>query len=164
MMQLRIGQGIDIHQFQSGRKLLLGGVEIPSDRGLIGHSDADALLHAIIDAVLGAVGKEDIGHFFPDSDQKWKNSDSSNLLDHVWTLISSEGWQIVNIDCTIMTEAPKIAPHRLQIRESIAKLLKCKVDQIGVKATTAEHLGALGRGEGLLASCVVLLELKEKAS
>jgi len=160
-MQLRIGHGIDLHQFQTGRPLYLGGVLIPSDRGLIGHSDADALLHALIDAILGAVGRGDIGHQFPDSDPKWKDVRSTELLKTIWCDVSAEGWMLVNADCTVITELPKISPHIESMKGCIAEILECTEQQIGIKATTAETLGTLGRGEGLLASSVVLLQRED---
>lgn len=157
-MDLRIGQGIDIHQFDAScTPFILGGVEIPHDKGLQGHSDADALLHAITDAVLGAVGMGDIGAHFPDTDPQWKGADSAVLLTEVWKTVTSQGWELVNLDATVLTELPKLSPHISRMRERIAGLLTTEPGRISVKATTSEKMGFVGRGEGLLASCVVLL-------
>ncbi len=156
-MQLRVGQGIDTHTFVAERPLILGGVEIESEKGLSGHSDADALLHAITDAVLGATGRGDIGTYFPDTDVKWKDADSKELFRTVWKEIVSDGWELVNIDATVVTEAPKLKSSIPRMKESISKLFGVSPDRIGLKATTAEKMGALGRGEGLLALAVVLL-------
>jgi 2-C-methyl-D-erythritol 2,4-cyclodiphosphate synthase len=156
-MELRIGQGLDVHQFADGRKLILGGVEIPSSRGLIGHSDADALLHAITDAVLGATGRGDIGSFFPDTDAQYKGADSRVLFQNVWEEVSAEGWRLVNLDATLVLEVPKLRPHIQLIQESVAGLFGVDSGRCGIKATTCEKMGFLGRQEGLLAQCVVLL-------
>ena len=156
-MEFRVGQGVDTHTFVAGRPLILGGVEIDSERGLEGHSDADALLHAITDAVLGATGRGDIGTYFPDTDAKWKDADSKDLFRVVWKEITAEGWSLVNLDATVVTEAPKLKSSIASIKGSLAKLFSVSPDCIGLKATTAEKMGALGRGERLLALAVVLL-------
>jgi 2-C-methyl-D-erythritol 2,4-cyclodiphosphate synthase len=157
MADLRIGHGIDIHPFAADRAFVLGGVTIPHSKGLAGHSDADALLHALIDALLGAAGFADIGELFPDTDKKWKDADSRKLLELAWAKASAQGWQIANIDATVLAQAPKIAPYREQMREKICSVLKIEKSRCGIKATTTEKLGFVGREEGILASCVVLL-------
>jgi 2-C-methyl-D-erythritol 2,4-cyclodiphosphate synthase len=157
-MELRIGQGIDVHPFEKGRALRLGGVDIPSDVGLKGHSDADAVLHALIDALLGASGRPDIGCIFPDTDNTWKNADSRKLLALVWKELRADGWSLVNADLTLLAEQPKIKPYTTAMRETIAGVLDTTADRIGIKATTTEKLGFIGRKEGLLASAVVLLK------
>ncbi|MCB0336642.1 MAG: 2-C-methyl-D-erythritol 2,4-cyclodiphosphate synthase [Bdellovibrionales bacterium] len=149
---------MDVHQFVEGRPLILGGVTIPHDRGLEGHSDADALLHAITDALLGAVGKGDIGTLFPDTEQQWKGADSADLLRRVVQIVRAESWDIVNVDCTVMTEAPKLNPLIDVISNRIAKILQIPPACCNVKATTCEKMGFLGRGEGLMATAVVLLQ------
>lgn len=156
-MEIRIGHGIDIHQFETGRRCILGGVNIPYERGLKGHSDADALLHAIVDALLGATGRPDIGTLFPDNDPIWKDAGSHFFLQGVWSEMKEQGWTIQNIDCTIIAEEPKLKPHIDAMKKRIGEILSLSTDCIGIKATTSEKLGALGRGEGLLASAVVLL-------
>lgn len=150
-MQIRIGQGIDFHRFVEGRRLVLGGVEIPYERGLEGHSDADVLLHAVMDALLGACGKEDIGHYFPSSDERWRSADSSRLLQQVWGEISKEGYKVINLDCTLLLEEPKVAKFIPEMKRRIAEILDIEADQVGIKATTTEKLGAIGRGEGIAA-------------
>jgi len=155
---MRIGQGFDIHALVPGRKLVLGGVEIPYERGLAGHSDADALLHAITDALLGAAGLGDIGTHFPDTDPRFRGADSRQLLREVAVLISRNGMRVVNIDSTIIAEAPKLAPHIARMRQNIAADLGVVIGAISVKAKTAEHLGALGRGEGIAAQAVALVD------
>ena len=155
---MRIGQGFDIHALVPGRKLVLGGVEIPYERGLAGHSDADALLHAITDALLGAAGLGDIGTHFPDTDPRFRGADSRQLLREVAVLISRNGLRVVNIDSTIIAEAPKLAPHIARMRQNIAADLGVAIGAISVKAKTAEHLGALGRGEGIAAQAVALVD------
>lgn len=157
-MEFRVGQGIDIHPFATGRKLILGGIEFPGELGLAGHSDADALLHAITDAVLGAAGLGDIGQLFPDTDRRWKDADSSIFLKEACTRAKQLGWQVVNVDCTLLLEAPRLSPQREKIRENIANLLELDPGAVGVKATTTEQLGFVGRREGLLASCVIMLK------
>lgn len=157
-MELRIGQGIDVHQFAEGRRCVLGGVEIPHSKGLLGHSDADVLIHAVMDAVLGATGKRDIGTLFPNTDASYKDADSHLLLRRVWDVVSGEGWRIVNLDVTLLAEAPKIMPHVPQMRERVSDALSCDSDQIGIKATTMEKMGFVGREEGVMAFAVVLLQ------
>jgi len=154
---MRIGQGFDAHALKAGRKLVLGGVTIPHDKGLDGHSDADVLLHAICDACLGAAGLGDIGHHFPETDQQYKDIDSRILLRRVQASIRETGWQVGNIDATIIAQAPRLAPHVPAMQENIAHDLQIPVDQINIKATTTERLGFVGREEGIAASVVVLL-------
>ena len=156
-MDLRVGQGFDVHAFAENRKLILGGVAIPYDKGLLGHSDADVLLHAICDALLGAVALGDIGKHFPDTDAKFKNIDSRELLRDVAARIESLGWQVCNVDATLIAQAPKMAPHIPAMAANIAADLGVKLDQINVKATTTEELGFTGRGEGIAAQAVCLL-------
>jgi len=156
--ELRVGSGTDIHAFERGRRLMLAGVHIPCEFGLSGHSDADVLLHAVADALLGAVGGGDIGMHFPDSDPRWQGCDSRVILAQVWAMVKAEGWRLVNLDCTLLAEMPKIAPHRDAMRCSLAALLDAPVERCSIKATTAETLGFVGRREGMLASAVVLIE------
>ncbi|UOQ49478.1 2-C-methyl-D-erythritol 2,4-cyclodiphosphate synthase [Gracilibacillus caseinilyticus] len=153
----RVGQGFDVHQLVEGRPCIIGGIDIPYDLGLLGHSDADVLLHTIADACLGAIGEGDIGKHFPDTDPAFKDADSQRLLQEVWRLVEGKGYTLGNIDCTVIAQAPKLAPHIISIRENIARLLQCEVDQINVKATTTEKLGFTGRKEGIAAQAVVLL-------
>lgn len=153
----RIGQGFDLHRLVVGRKLILGGVEIPFEKGLAGHSDADVLLHAIIDALIGAAALGDIGKLFPDNDNKFKDIDSKVLLKEVYRQISDLGYQINNIDSTIILEQPKLRDHIDEMREVIAKLLDLRIDQISIKAKTSEKIGIVGRGEAAIAEAVVLL-------
>jgi len=154
---MRIGQGFDVHQLVEGRKLIIGGVEIPHDRGLLGHSNADVLLHAICDALLGAVALGDIGKHFADTDMKFKNIDSRILLREVAHLVREQGFRVGNVDATIIAQAPKMAPHIAQMVEHIAADLRVEKNAINVKATTTEQLGFSGRGEGIAAQAVVLL-------
>jgi 2-C-methyl-D-erythritol 2,4-cyclodiphosphate synthase len=156
----RIGQGFDVHQLVEGRPLIIGGIQIPYEKGLLGHSDADVLLHAIADACLGAIGAGDIGKHFPDTDEQYKDADSALLLQHVWNLVKEEGYKLVNIDCTIIAQKPKMAPYINQMKENIAQLLEGDVSQVNVKATTTEKLGFTGREEGIAAQAVVLLQKK----
>jgi len=153
---MRVGMGYDMHRLVSGRRLVLGGVEIAYDRGLLGHSDADALTHAVCDALLGAAGLGDIGVHFPDSDAAWSGIDSLKLLQHVKLMIAPE-WRIANIDATVLAQAPKIAPFRKKMRVNLAAALDIAPERINIKATTTEGLGAVGRGEGIGAHCIVLL-------
>jgi len=153
----RIGQGFDVHGFQDNRDLMLCGVKIPHDRGLAGHSDADVALHALTDALLGAVGARDIGTWFPDTDAKFKNADSGALLAQVWKKLSADSYCIGNVDLTIVAEAPKLAAHIPQMTERIADLLGCESTQVNVKATTTERLGFIGREEGIAALAVALV-------
>lgn len=157
-MVMRIGQSIDIHQLVEGRKLILGGVEIPYEKGLKGHSDADVLLHAIIESIIGALGEGDIGKHFPDTDDRYKGISSMILLEETYKLMNEKGYKIGNVDAIIMTEQPKMAPHIPTMRHNIAKVLHCDVTQINVKATRGEKLGFVGRGEGIVSQAVCLLE------
>lgn len=156
-MDMRVGQGFDVHAFAENRKLIIGGVDIPYDKGLLGHSDADVLLHAICDALLGAVALGDIGKHFPDTDAKFKNIDSRELLRDVAARIQSLGWKVGNVDATIIAQAPKMALHIPAMAANIAADLGCAPDRINVKATTTEKLGFTGRGEGIAAQAVCLL-------
>jgi 2-C-methyl-D-erythritol 2,4-cyclodiphosphate synthase len=153
---MRIGMGFDMHRLVSGRCLILGGVEIPHDKGLLGHSDADVLTHAVCDALLGAAGLGDIGQHFPDTDSAWKGIKSLKLLDRVKTMISGN-WIIANLDATVMAQAPKIGPYREAMGSRLAAVLDIEPAQINIKATTTEGLGTVGRGEGIAAQCIVLL-------
>jgi 2-C-methyl-D-erythritol 2,4-cyclodiphosphate synthase len=155
---MRIGQGFDVHAFASGRKLVLGGVEIAYDKGLAGHSDADVLLHAVCDALLGAAALGDIGRHFPDSDPRYKDADSRALLRAVAELLASAGLRVVNVDATVIAEAPRIAPHAARMVRNIAEDLRVPLSAINVKATTTEKLGFTGRGEGIAAQAIALLE------
>lgn len=157
-MNIRIGQGIDFHQLQNGLNLWLGGVNIPSDKGCVAHSDGDVLLHAICDSMLGAAGLKDIGHQFPDTSIEFKNIDSKILLEKTFDLISNKGFSIINIDCTICLEKPKIFPYIDQMRNIISDILQTVPENISIKATTTEKLGFTGREEGIVALAVVLLE------
>ncbi|GAB2695633.1 2-C-methyl-D-erythritol 2,4-cyclodiphosphate synthase [Paenibacillus thermoaerophilus] len=154
---IRIGQGFDVHQLTEGRKCIIGGVEIPYEKGLLGHSDADVLLHAIADAVLGALALGDIGKHFPDTDPAFKDADSVKLLRHCWSLARERGYRLGNVDATIIAQAPKMAPHIPRMAEVIAGALEADVSQVNVKATTSERLGFTGRGEGIAAQAVVCL-------
>ncbi|HLP88241.1 MAG TPA: 2-C-methyl-D-erythritol 2,4-cyclodiphosphate synthase [Nostocaceae cyanobacterium] len=156
-MNIRIGNGYDIHRLVSDRPLILGGVEIPHELGLLGHSDADVLTHAIMDAMLGALSLGDIGHYFPPSDPQWKGANSLLLLEQVHQLIRDQGWQIGNIDSVIVAERPKLKPHISTMREKLATVLGLQPNQVGIKATTNEKLGPEGREEGICAYAVVLL-------
>lgn len=158
MADLRIGHGYDVHRLTEGRKLILGGVEIPHTLGLLGHSDADVLTHAIMDAMLGALALGDIGQHFPDTDARYAGADSIQLLRHVNALIQSKGWQISNLDATILAQKPKLAPHILQMRKNLCEALGCSLDEVSVKATTEEKLGFTGEERGIAAHCVVLLK------
>ncbi|WP_223703259.1 2-C-methyl-D-erythritol 2,4-cyclodiphosphate synthase [Sutcliffiella deserti] len=153
----RIGQGFDVHQFAEGRPLILGGVTIPYEKGLLGHSDADVLLHTISDACLGAIGEGDIGKHFPDTDPAFKNADSAVLMKRVWEIVKQKGYKLGNVDCTIIAQRPKMAPHIGAMQQRIAELLEANVDQVNVKATTTEKLGFTGREEGIASQAAVLL-------
>lgn len=155
---LRIGHGFDVHQFVDGRRCVLGGVDVPSKRGLLGHSDADVLAHALADAVLGAARMGDIGKLFPDDDPAYEGADSLVLLSKVAEAIHAEGFEIVDADCTVAAQAPKLAPYREQMRRNLSAALGVDVSQVGVKATTTERLGFVGREEGIAAWAVALLE------
>jgi 2-C-methyl-D-erythritol 2,4-cyclodiphosphate synthase len=154
---IRIGQGFDVHQLVEGRKCIIGGVEIPFEKGLLGHSDADVLLHAITDAILGAAGKGDIGKHFPDTDQAYKDANSVELLRLVWRMLQEEGYQLGNLDCTIIAQKPKMLPHIPAMMAVISEVLACTIEQLNIKATTTEQLGFTGRGEGIAAQAVVLI-------
>ncbi|MBT2735389.1 2-C-methyl-D-erythritol 2,4-cyclodiphosphate synthase [Neobacillus sp. C211] len=154
----RIGQGFDVHQLTEGRPLIIGGITIPYERGLLGHSDADVLLHTVSDACLGAIGEGDIGKHFPDTDPNFKDADSAKLMEHVWQLVKNKGYELVNADCTIIAQQPKMAPYIEQMRGRIAELLEAAPEQVNVKATTTEKLGFTGRGEGIASQVVVLLK------
>ncbi len=155
---MRIGQSTDIHRLVEGRKLIIGGVEIPHEKGLLGHSDADVLVHAIAEAVLGALALGDLGHHFPDTDPKWEGVSSLVILDEVTKMMEEKGYKIGNIDSLVLIERPKMAPHIQKMRENIAKALHTDVDRVSVKATRGEKLGFVGHEEGVLAQAVVLLE------
>ncbi|NET01842.1 MAG: 2-C-methyl-D-erythritol 2,4-cyclodiphosphate synthase [Sphaerospermopsis sp. SIO1G2] len=156
-MKIRIGNGYDIHKLVSDRPLILGGVDIPHELGLLGHSDADVLTHAIMDAMLGALSLGDIGHYFPPSDPQWKGANSLDLLKQVNQLIIEQGWKIGNIDSVVVAERPKLKPHISTMRDKLAAVLELESNQVGVKATTNEKLGPTGREEGICAYAVVLL-------
>lgn len=156
-MNIRIGEGWDVHALVPGRKLILGGVEIAHSQGLLGHSDADVLLHAITDAVLGAVGLGDIGRHFPDTDAQFKGADSSVLLAEAMRRVRAQGWDLVNVDSTIVAQAPKLAPHMPAILVGVAKALGVATSQVNVKAKTAEKLGPVGQGQSIEARAVALL-------
>lgn len=158
---MRIGQSTDIHRLCEGRKLVLGGVEIPSDLGLLGHSDADALTHAAAEAILGALALGDLGHWFPDTDPKWKGVNSQIILKEVASMMKQKGYRIGNLDCLVMIEKPKMAPHIQQMRENFAAALECDIEKISVKATRGEGLGFVGERKGVQAQAVVLLEEAE---
>lgn len=155
---LHMGHGYDVHAFAEGRRLILGGVDIPHTRGLDGHSDADVLAHALMDALLGALRADDIGQLFPDTDPAYEGADSLVLLSKVAELVRERGWRIVDVDCTVAAQAPKMAPHRLAMRQNLARAMQVDVEQVGVKATTTEHLGFVGREEGIAAWAVALLD------
>ena len=157
---MRIGSGYDVHRFDKDRKLILGGVEIPFEMGLLGHSDADVLLHAIMDSILGAAGLGDIGRHFPDSDEKYKGISSLELLNQVWGLLDEEGYCIINVDATIVAQKPKLAPYLIQMRDLLARALRVSPNQINIKATTEEGLGFTGNMEGISANAVCLIENK----
>jgi len=154
---MRIGHGYDVHKLVEGRKLILGGVDIPWEKGLLGHSDADVLTHAVMDALLGAAALGDIGTHFPDTDPAYAGADSLKLLDHVTALLDEKGWKIENVDATILAQRPKLAPHILKMRENLAAHMGVTVEQVNVKATTEEGLGFTGSGAGMAAHAVCLL-------
>jgi 2-C-methyl-D-erythritol 2,4-cyclodiphosphate synthase len=159
---MRVGLGIDVHAFatlRDGRRLVLGGVEVPSDRGLLGHSDADVLAHAVMDALLGAAGLEDIGHYFPDADERYRDADSIGLLREVRGLVG-ESWEVSNVDAVVVCEQPKVRDHRDAMRANLASALGVEESRVGVRGTTSERLGFVGRGEGIAAQAVCLLELR----
>ena len=157
---MRVGLGYDVHRLEEGRALIIGGVDIPYERGLLGHSDADVLSHAIGDAILGAARCGDLGKHFPPSDDLWKDANSLDLLSQIVNIVGEAGFRIVDIDSVIIAQEPKMSPHREQMRANIAEALSIPVDAVGVKATTTEWLGFEGRGEGIAAQAVALLEEK----
>lgn len=154
----RFGMGYDVHQLVENRKLIIGGVDIPYEKGLLGHSDADVLLHAISDALLGAAALGDIGKHFPDTDPRYKGADSLKLLEEVGNLLAAKGYVVGNVDATIVAQKPKMLPHIPQMRENIARVLRVDIDQINVKATTEEHLGFTGNGQGISSYAVAGIE------
>jgi 2-C-methyl-D-erythritol 2,4-cyclodiphosphate synthase len=157
-MGLRIGQGFDVHALVQGRKLLIGGVEIPHDKGLLGHSDGDVLLHALCDALLGAAGLGDIGQHFPDTDGRYKGANSLELLREVGARLEGMRWKVINVDATIIAQEPRMAPHIPSMVQNIAQALHITVSQVNIKAKTTERLGFAGRGEGIAAQAVALIE------
>ncbi len=161
-MTMRIGPGYDGHRLVEGRKLILGGVEVPHTLGLLGHSDADVLTHAVMDALLGAAALGDIGRHFPDTDPAYAGADSLKLLDHVVELLEEKGYQVGNVDATILAQKPKLAPYIEKMRDNLAARMKVEPDQVNVKATTEEKLGFTGAEEGIAAHAVALLSLKRK--
>lgn len=156
----RIGQSIDIHQLVSGRKLIIGGVEIEHDRGLLGHSDADVLCHAIIESIIGALGLGDIGKHFSDTDEQYKGISSLILLEKTFSMMDERGYEINNLDAIIIIERPKMAPHIQKMKENISSILKCDIANINIKATRGEKLGFIGHEEGAVSQCVVMLKKK----
>jgi len=159
---MRVGLGYDVHKLVEGRKLIIGGVDIPHEKGLLGHSDADVLIHAVMDSILGALALGDIGKHFPDTDEKYKGANSMKLLEFVYNLINEKGYSIGNIDCTIIAQSPKMAPHIQNMRENIAKTLNTSIENINVKATTEEGLGFTGAKEGISAQSICLLVKVDK--
>ncbi len=156
-MNLRIGQGIDFHRLEQGLNLWLGGVKIPSAKGCVAHSDGDVLLHAVCDSLLGAAGLKDIGHYFPDTDIKYKNIDSKILLRNTFDLIKEKGYRVNNLDCTICLEEPKISSYIDEMKKTISSIIEIEPENVAIKATTTEKLGFTGRGEGIIAFSIVLL-------
>lgn len=163
-MKIRVGHGYDIHRVVEGRRLLLGGVYIPAPFGLLGHSDGDVVLHAICDAILGAIGRGDIGAFFPDTDERYRGADSAGLLAAVVEMMQQQGFRLVNLDLTVSAERPRLGPHRDEIRQRVAGLTGADVACINLKAKTNEGLDAIGRGEAIAATAVVLLQSNPEAS
>lgn len=159
---MRIGNGFDVHRLVEGRPLIIGGVTIPNEKGLLGHSDADVLLHALTDALLGAIGEGDIGRHFPDTDERFRGANSVDLLRKVWQMVKEKGYSLGNADCTVIAQKPKLAPYIEEMRGVIAKELEADLPQVNVKATTTEQLGFAGRGEGIAAQAVVLLVLRHQ--
>lgn len=157
MIPFRVGQGFDVHRLVEGRRCIIGGVDIPHEKGLLGHSDADVLLHAVSDALLGAIGAGDIGMHFPDTDERWKGADSLRLLERVGEIVREAGWGIGNIQGTVICERPRIRPHADAIRANIARALRIEADQVGIQGTTTEKLGFTGREEGIAVHAVALL-------
>jgi 2-C-methyl-D-erythritol 2,4-cyclodiphosphate synthase len=160
---MRIGQGVDVHPFDASRPLILGGVRISETGGLSGHSDADAVLHAITDAILGAAGAGDIGHYFPSTDERWRNADSARFVHEAMRVLSDMDATIANVDVTILAQQPKLAPHRDAMVASIARLLEIPPGHVNVKATTTDHLGFIGRAEGICAMAIVLVQSSPRA-
>ena len=158
MTKLRVGHGYDVHRLVEGRALILGGVTVPFDRGLLGHSDADVLTHAVMDALLGAAALGDIGQLFPDSDEAYAGADSIALLERVTALLREHGWQVCNVDATVVAQTPKLAPYIPEMRRCLAEAMGLDVDCVSVKATTEERLGFTGSGEGMAAHAVALIE------
>ncbi|MBP3300053.1 MAG: 2-C-methyl-D-erythritol 2,4-cyclodiphosphate synthase [Clostridia bacterium] len=158
---MHIGEGYDVHRLVEGRKCIIGGVEIPHEKGLLGHSDADVLLHAITDAILGAAGEGDIGRRYPDTDEKWKGADSLALLTETAAFLASKGWKTVNVDATVICQRPKITPHAEQMRQNIASALGISADCVNIKGKTEEGLGFTGEGLGIAARAVALIEKGE---
>ena len=156
--KMRIGIGYDVHRLVEGRKLVLGGVTIPFEKGLLGHSDADVLIHAVCDALLGAAGLGDIGLHFPDTDPKLKDISSMIILSKTYNILKNKGFTVINLDSTIMTEAPKITPFKAKMEKNIARTIEIKPECVNVKATTLETLGMMGKGEGIAALCIALIE------
>jgi 2-C-methyl-D-erythritol 2,4-cyclodiphosphate synthase len=154
----RTGIGFDVHALATDRPMIIGGVKIPHPKGLLGHSDADVLVHAVMDAILGALALGDIGQHFPDTDPKYQGADSLELLSHVQLLVAEKGFVCANLDSIIMAEKPKMSPHLLEMRKNIAAVLKLKIDQVSIKATTTERLGLIGREEGIAAQAIVLFQ------
>jgi 2-C-methyl-D-erythritol 4-phosphate cytidylyltransferase/2-C-methyl-D-erythritol 2,4-cyclodiphosphate synthase len=159
-MSYRVGTGFDVHRLALGRRLMLGGLLIPSDRGLEGHSDGDCLIHAICDALLGAAAAGDMGSHFPSSDPRWKGAESRVFLEHVAALLRAKKLEIANIDATLIAQAPALAPHLTAIRETLSRFLGLSVERVSVKAKSTDHLGALGRGEGIAAQAVALVRME----
>ena len=157
-MTARIGQGFDAHQLVAGRRLVLGGVEIPSEKGLLGHSDGDVLLHAVADAILGALGEGDLGRHFPSSDPELEGIESGKILARVVAMMQEQGLSVANLDATVIAQAPRLAPHQAEMRSSLAGLLGAAEERVNLKLTSTDHLGALGRGEGMASLAAVLLE------
>lgn len=157
MTDIRVGHGYDVHRLVSGRRLILGGVDIPHETGLLGHSDADVLVHAVADALLGALALGDIGHLFPDTDPQWEGANSLLLAREVANRVREKGWEIGNIDATVLAQAPKLAPHIAKMRENISDALGISVDRVSVKATTEEGLGFTGEKRGIAAHAICLL-------
>jgi 2-C-methyl-D-erythritol 2,4-cyclodiphosphate synthase len=156
---IRIGQGVDVHAFDDSRPLILGGIRISENGGLAGHSDADAVLHAVTDALLGAAGAGDIGHYFPSNDERWRNAESSRFVAEARRIVAEMDGEIANVDITIIAQKPKLAPHRDAIQAKVAHLLDLPNGRVNVKATTTDHLGFIGRGEGICAMAIVAIEV-----
>lgn len=156
-MKQRVGLGFDVHPLETGRDLWLGGIKIPSEKGAVGHSDADVLIHAICDALLGAANLRDIGFHFSNKDDRWKNADSKLFLKEVTRMLSEKGWRVENVDCTIVLEEPKVNPHVEEMKKTLAPLMNISIEDISIKATTSEGMGYVGRGEGVNAMAVALI-------